>query len=168
MNRIMILGPCGSGKSTLACRLGQMLDLPSYHLDQLMWSAGWVERDECDWRPELEAIVRSPRWVIDGNDASTMELRLARADQVVFLEFSAARCLWRVIRRIWSARGTTRPDMAPDCPERFDAGFLWYVATWHNRPRKRIERALAGHEDEVLYIRSPRELERWLASLSAR
>ena len=55
-----------------------------------------------------------------------------------------------------------------DCPERFDAGFLWYVATWHNRPRKRIERALAGHEDKLLYIRSPRELERWLASLSLR
>ncbi len=162
MKRIMIVGPCGSGKSTLAVRLGGLLGIPSFHLDQLAWSPGWRESPEADWRPELQRIVALDRWIIDGNDAGTIPLRLARADTVIFLEFTPMVCLWRVVKRIVSNRGRTRFDMAPDCPERVDLSFLYYVATWNRGPRKRVEKKLEEADHEIVHLASPRALEDWL------
>lgn len=165
MQRIMVIGPCGSGKSTLARRLGERLGIPAYHLDKIMWSAGWIEREEREWSPELDAIVARDRWVIDGNDSNTMAVRLERADKVVYLDFAPWRCLWRVLVRIATMRGETRPDMAEDCPERLDFGFLWYVATWHRKPRRRTEATLAGFKHKIVRLRTPSALERWMDSL---
>ena len=166
MQRIMIVGPCGSGKSTLAARLGEQLGIASYHLDQLSFAPGWVELPDAEWRPKLERIVATQAWVIDGNDAATMPLRLERADTIVFLDFSPARCVWRVVKRVVSHWGRTRADMAPECPERLNIAFLIYVATWNRAPRRRIEAQLAGAEDRIVRLGSPRALEEWLASLA--
>ena len=53
MERIMIIGCGGSGKSTLARQLGQKLNMPVVHLDQLWWLPGWVERD----RESFDALL---------------------------------------------------------------------------------------------------------------
>ena len=166
MNRIMIVGPCGSGKSTLAVRLRRMLGIASYHLDQLSFAANWVERPEEEWRSQLERIVASERWIIDGNDAGTMPIRLARADTVLFLDFAPARCVWRVLKRVATHRGATRPDMAPDCPERLSLSFLFYVATWNGSPRKRVETQLSGSEGKIVTVKDPKSLEGWLSTLA--
>ena len=159
MRRIMIVGPCGSGKSTLAARLGELLSIPSYHLDSMAWRSGWVEREPDEWLPELEEVVARDSWIIDGKDSGTMPLRLARADTVVSLDFHPARCVWRVLKRIGVHRGRTRPDMASGCPERLDLSFLLYVATWNKGPRRKIEAALEQADGRVVSLRSPRELE---------
>ena len=44
MQRVMILGQPGSGKSTLAQKLGACTGLPVFHIDNIHWSPGWVER----------------------------------------------------------------------------------------------------------------------------
>ncbi|WP_369974648.1 hypothetical protein [Paraliobacillus sp. X-1268] len=48
MRKIMIIGSGGSGKSTLAKTLGEILDIPVYHLDAYFWKPGWnpIERSE--------------------------------------------------------------------------------------------------------------------------
>ena len=165
MRRIMIVGPCGSGKSTLAARLGELLSIPSYHLDSMAWRSGWVEREPNEWLPELEEVVARDAWIIDGNDSGTMPLRPARADTVVSLDFHPARCVWRVLKRIAANRGRTRADMAAGCPERFDLFFLLYVATWNGRPRRKNEAVLKQAADRMVRLRSPRELDAWLETL---
>ena len=167
MQRVLVIGPCGAGKSTLAVQLGQKLNLPVFHMDQLNWRPGWVESSKDEIREKLEGIVGTDRWLIDGNYGGTLAERLERADTVVYLDYPIHLCLWRILRRIWTYRGRTRPDMTEGCPERFDFEFLWYLIRWNSGPRLRTEEQLPGHEDKVIRLRGPADLQLWMDSLPA-
>lgn len=165
MQRVLIIGPCGAGKSTLAAELGRTLDLPVYHMDQLNWRPGWVESSKDEIRARLAAITASDRWLIDGNYGGTLDARLARADTVVYLDFPIRLCAWRVLRRIWTYRGQTRPDMTEGCPERFDLEFFLYLLAWNSGPRLRTEERLREYGGRVVRLRNPAALREWRASL---
>jgi adenylate kinase family enzyme len=158
----MIIGPCGSGKSTLARALGGRLGLPVFHMDQLAWRPGWIESDTAELRARVLRITETAEWVFDGHYGGTLDLRLARADTVVYLDFPIWLCLWRVIRRVVTWRGRTRPDMTEGCPERLDLGFLLYVMRWNTGPGPRAEAKLRVHGGPVVRLLSPAEVARWL------
>lgn len=167
MHRILIIGPCGAGKSTLAAALGKRRDLPVYHMDQLNWRPGWVESSKDDIRAHLAGIVAQDRWLIDGNYGGTLAPRLARADTVVHLDYPIRLCLARLLRRIWTWRGRSRPDMTAGCPERFDLAFFWYVLRWHSGPGPRTEAKLADFSGTLLRFQDPATLDAWLRALPA-
>ena len=156
MNRVLIIGPCGSGKSTLARELAPRMGLPLIHMDQLGWQAGWAEL-----RTRLAEAVAAERWMIEGNYGSVLPPRLERADTVIYLDFPIRLCLWRLIKRIVTNRGQSRPDMPEGCPERFDLAFFWYVMTWNTGPRVRTEAHIAPYADKVIRLRSPDALAQW-------
>ena len=164
MQRVLVIGPCGAGKSTLALELAQKLGLPVFHMDQLNWRPGWVESSKDEIREKLADIVATDRWLIDGTYGGTLAERLVRADTVIYLDYPIRLCVARLLRRIWTYRGRSRPDMTEGCPERFDLGFLFYLMRWNSGPRLRMEAKLKGHEDKIIRLRSPDELENWLAS----
>lgn len=161
MQRVMIIGPCGSGKSTLARDLAPRLGLPLIHMDQLGWQSGWVETDKAELDAALAPVVAREAWLIEGNYGSTLAPRLERADTVLYLDFPIRLCLCRLIRRVITLRGQSRPDMPEGCPERFDPAFFWYVLTWNRSPRPRTERAIAPHAHKVVRLRTPRALALW-------
>jgi adenylate kinase family enzyme len=165
MQRVLIIGPCGSGKSTLARELAPRLGLPLVHMDQLGWQAGWVETEKAELNARLAEVVAQDRWLIEGNYGSTLLPRLARADTVIYLDFPVTLCLWRVIKRIATHRGRTRPDMTEGCPERFDLAFMLYLAGWNWGPRPRTEVKLKGYEARVIRLTSPGRLKDWLDSI---
>jgi adenylate kinase family enzyme len=167
MQRVLVIGPCGAGKSTLAGDLGQQLKLPVFHMDQLNWQPGWVESSKAEIVAKLEQIVKTDRWLIDGTYGGTLAERLRRADTVVYLDYPIRLCVTRLIKRIWTYRGRTRPDMTEGCPERFDLEFLIYLMRWNSGPRIRTEARLKGHEDKIIRLRNPDELRRWMDSLPA-
>jgi adenylate kinase family enzyme len=161
VERVLIIGPCGSGKSTLARELAPRLGLPLTHMDQLGWQAGWVETDKAELGARLAEAVAGERWLIEGNYGSTLAPRLERADTVIYLDFPIRLCLARLIRRIVTHRGQSRPDMPEGCPERFDAAFFWYVMNWNTGPKLRTEAKLAGFAGTVIRLEHPRALALW-------
>jgi adenylate kinase family enzyme len=163
VKRVIIIGPCGSGKSTLAREIAPRMGLPLVHMDQLGWQAGWVETEKAELNTRLAAAVAGETWLIEGNYGSTLLPRLERADTVIYLDFPIRLCLWRLIRRVTSLRGQSRPDMPEGCPERFDLAFFWYVMNWNTGPRPRTEAKLAAYADKVIRLRSPTELSEWRA-----
>lgn len=161
MQRVLLIGPCGSGKSTLARELAPKMGLPLIHMDQLGWQAGWVETDKPELHRRIDEAVSGERWLIEGNYGSTLPPRLARADTVLYLDFPITLCLRRLLRRIWTLRGQSRPDMPEGCPERFDLEFFLYVVNWNLGPRPRTEAAIAPWIDKVVRLKSPAELAQW-------
>lgn len=163
MQRIMIIGPCGAGKSTASTRVAELFGLPLFHMDKLNWKPGWVESGGEELRAKVAAVAEQDQWIIEGNYGGTLELRLPRADAVIYLDYPIALCLFRIIKRYALHRGRTRPDMGEGCQERLDPAFLWYVARWNSGPRIRTEAKLAGYEDKIVHLKHPRELDEWLA-----
>ena len=166
MRRVLVIGSPGAGQSTLSHALARRAGLPLHHLDRMFWLPGWVERDRDEGRAELANVLAQDCWIIDGNYGSTLPLRIACADTVVWLDYPTALCLGRALRRWWMYRGHSRPDMTEGCPERFDLEFLVYLMRWNSGPRIRTEARLKGHENKIVRLRGPGELRRWMDLLS--
>ena len=161
MQRVLVIGPCGSGKSTFARELAPRMGLPLVHMDQLGWQAGWIETEKAELHARLADAVAQDEWLIEGNYGSTLAPRLERADTVIYLDFPIRLCFWRLVKRIITHRGQSRPDMPDGCPERFDPAFFWYVMNWNTGPRVRTEAMLAGYKGNLVRLANPRELAEW-------
>lgn len=169
--RILLIGCGGCGKSTLAQRLGERLELPVVHLDQLFWKSGWVNVTNQEFDVRLQSELEQPRWVIDGDYARTLPLRLTYCDTLVYLDYSRLVCLWSVARRVLAHLGRTRPDMAPGCPERVDVEFLRWVCHYQRDKRPNNLRLLAQAAENgitVLRFSHRRACRQWLDALPCR
>jgi adenylate kinase family enzyme len=84
--RVLVTGMAGSGKSTFSRALSAKTGLPLIHLDIHYWKPGWVKPSNDEWREEQRQLLAGDAWIVDGNYHETLELRLERADTVVFLD----------------------------------------------------------------------------------
>ncbi len=167
MRRVVIIGCSGAGKSTLARRLGERTGLPVVHLDREYWRPGWVEPARDDWRARVAGLAAGESWIIDGQYGGTLELRLARADTLIFLDLAMPVCLLRVLRRTLSGYGRTRAEMSPGCPERFDWPFLKYVWNYRRSHRPKMRDIVAGFAGTRLTFTTPAGVAAWLDGLPA-
>ncbi|UCR85167.1 P-loop NTPase family protein [Pseudomonas chlororaphis] len=171
MQRIVILGNAGSGKSTLARALGKRRNLPVVHLDRLFWEPGWVEPDAEQFRERVRAAVAPAAWVCEGNYARrTFDLRLPRADLIIWLDTPRLTCFTRVIIR--SLMNRPRPDLAAGCTEKLDRTFLTFLNFVWNfdrgyRPGIEAVRLAIGPQIPTLHLRGPRQITAFLDSLPA-
>ncbi|MEX0838897.1 MAG: topology modulation protein [Parvibaculum sp.] len=166
MQRILVIGCSGGGKSTLARRLGEKLALPVVHLDVLFWKPGWVESSYDEFRPKVAAAVAEDRWVIDGSFSRTFDIRLPRADTIVWVDQPRRVCLWRAFRRTMTLFGRTRADLAPGCPEKIDPAFYRFIWNFKRTHDAMIEEALArdASRAQLFRLRSDGEIAAFLAS----
>jgi len=168
MKRVMVIGCCGAGKSTFAKKLSALTNLDLFHLDQYYWKPNWEETEKGEWSEIVTNLAQKPNWIIDGNYGGTMDVRIARADTIIYLDYSTIKCLWRITKRILQYRGKVRPDMPEGCRERFDLEFYHYVATYNLIRRKGLIRKLneLSKEKQVLVLRNDKETALYLESLN--
>ncbi len=165
-HRIIIIGCSGSGKSTLARKLAEATGLPLIHLDRLWWRENWqhISREEFD--ELLHAEIEKEKWIIDGNFARTLDIRLEKCDAVIFLDLPRMVCITGVLKRVISSYGRTRPDMGAGCPERFDLSFLKFVWNFNRDKREKCLFQAAASGKTLYHIRSRRELPALISKLS--
>ncbi|BAZ51479.1 topology modulation protein [Nostoc sp. NIES-4103] len=164
----MIIGSGGAGKSTLARELGSILGLEVIHLDTLYWHPGWVETPKLEWQSIIQDLTLRESWIMDGNYSGTLDIRLAIADTVIFLDFPRMLCLWRVIKRSWQYAGQSRPDMASGCPERLTWEFLKFVWTYPITRRPNILNKLSQlpPNQQVIILHKPEEVREFVQTIS--
>jgi adenylate kinase family enzyme len=166
VERVAIVGSGGAGKSTLARALSERTGLPVVHLDEHYWRPGWVETPRDEWRARQSELCAADRWIIDGNYGGTIDLRLDRADTLVFLDLPRRVTVPRVLFRWAGNRG--RAVQAPGCPERADAAFLRWVWAYPTNGRVRLLDAIHAHgcrDLDIVILRSRRAVRRWLAAV---
>lgn len=100
--RIAVIGLPGSGKSTFAIALGKALNIPVHHLDRHMFD-GRAKRDQAEFLGLKQALVKEASWIIEGCSISTLEMRFATADTVIYLDLPRLTCIWRVCRRMFTS-----------------------------------------------------------------
>ncbi len=167
MRRVMIIGQPGSGKSTLARVMGGITHLPVVHIDHIHWKEGWVERSGLEKDALCAQVHAREMWIFEGGRSTTWPERLDRADTLIWLDFSLARRLPRVLLRTVRYWGRNRPDLPEGCPDRFSLAFLRWI--WDTR-RSARERMLALYEsappEKSKYrLKNPGEVERFLSGL---
>ena len=156
MRRVAIIGSGGAGKSTLARSLGDVLNIEVVHLDALYWQPGWVSMERAAWEAAQRSLVARERWILDGNYGSTLDLRLAAADTVIFLDLPRMTCVVGVVRRWLRHRGRSRLNGPAGCPDRITREFIRWIWRYPRTHRPTVMAHLARYADgrEVIILRS--------------
>lgn len=167
MQKIMVIGSCGAGKSTLSKQIATVKNIPVIHLDQLYWKPNWVESTKDEFAAKQRTALVTENWVVDGNYGGTMDIRLARADTIVWLDLPVSICFYRVLKRIVKNYGKTRSDMTNGCPERFNLEFLHYVLTFPFHARRRLVKKLEQKKDKplIFHLKNRTEVQEFLEGL---
>jgi adenylate kinase family enzyme len=168
VDRIAIIGCGGSGKSRLARALGDTLGITPVHLDGLYYDRDWKPLDKEQFAALQRDLVAAPRWIIEGNYASSMPIRLEVADTVVFLDLPAWACLWGIIRRRLRHGGGQHDAIG--VYDRITWNFVRYIAGYRKQMAPRVRQLIVGHagDAQVVVLRGRRAARRYLATVAAR
>ena len=152
MKKAIVIGCPGSGKSVFSRALAEATGLPLYHLDMMYWNADSTKAEREIFLRRLAEAMAGDEWIIDGNYSSTMEMRLAAADTVFFLDYPTEVCL----RGIEDRRGKARSDM-PWVETAEDPEFTEFIRTYREEQKPRVLALIAAHPEKDAVVFSSRE-----------
>jgi len=161
------MGCGGSGKSHLARSLGAALGITPVHLDALYYDADWKPLDKDTFAGLQHDLVAAPKWIIDGNYASTLPIRLQAADTVIFLDLPGWSCLWGILQR--RLRHGGGQHQAIGVYDRITWNFVRYILGYRRTMAPRVRALIASHagDAEVIILRSRRAARGYLATMPA-
>ena len=152
MKKVIVIGCPGSGKSTFARALHNKTGIPLYHLDMMYWNADKTTVEKSVFRERLSVVLEKDEWIIDGNYGSTMELRMAACDTVIFLDYPLDVCLDGIRDR----RGKPRSDM-PWIETEEDAEFIEFIKKYNEQQKPKVLGLLEKYSDKNIIIFKNRE-----------
>lgn len=165
--RILVIGPCGAGKSTFSKKLYKILKLPLIHLDTYYHKPNWEEPQKEDWEKIVRRLANQKEWIMDGNFSDSFNLRIPRANTIIYLDYSSIKCCLRVLKRNITYYGRTRSDMATGCRESFDLSFLQFVLMFNYRNRSNIYNRLekVKNTKNVIILKNDKQVSAFLFQL---
>ena len=152
MKKIIVIGCPGSGKSTVSRTLHNKTGIPLYHLDMMYWNADKTTVEKSVFLELLSAVLEKDEWIIDGNYGSTMELRMAACDTVIFLDYPLDICLDGIKER----RGKPRSDM-PWIETEEDAEFIEFIKNYNEQQKPKVLELLEKYSDKNIVVFKSRE-----------
>lgn len=162
MTKIIVIGSPGSGKSSFSRGLRDALGIPLYYLD-MVWhkpDGTNVPREEFDAR--LEEILKTGRWIIDGNYQRTLETRLEKCDTVFLMDFPVEVCIAGAQSRI----GKEREDL-PWIETEFDKEFRQWIIDFPKESLPKIYEMLEKYREgrEIVVFKSRAQADDFLKKL---
>ena len=152
MKKIIIIGCPGSGKSTFAKQLHMKTNIPLFHLDMMYWKEDKSVVEKSVFLDKLFTVLQQDEWIIDGNYASTMELRIDKCDTVIFLDYPLDVCLSGIKER----KGKVRSDM-PWVEKEDDHEFIEFVKNYNLQNRPLVMKLLDKYSYKNIIIFFARE-----------
>jgi adenylate kinase family enzyme len=166
MRKIVVIGPPGAGKSTTAARLGQLLDIEVFHLDELYWQRG-ASLPQDEWNAVERDLIERESWVIDGNYSQTLPARVEAADTAVFLDLPTSVCLRRfILRRLVYRKGGV-PGMSADKRPYVDWAVVRQIRSFKTDHRRAFLRVLTEKREgrRIVVLRTTRQVRRFMAGI---
>jgi adenylate kinase family enzyme len=172
MQRILVAGSTGAGKTTMARALAGRLGLPFHEMDALAFSGpGWQENPHL--AEDVARVSGGRDWVFDSlGYPAVRDMLWSRADTIVWLDYSRAVIMPRVLRRS-AARTLLRQRIFGGNVETLSSWFkadhpVWWA--WTSYQDRRAEIAdRAGNPQfaplNVIRLRTPRAARVWLGAL---
>ena len=152
MRKIIVIGCPGSGKSTFSRALHGKTGIPLYHLDMMYWNADKTTVERSVFLERLSAVIEKDAWIIDGNYASSMEMRMSACDTVFFLDYPTEVCLGGIKERM----GKVRSDI-PWVETEEDAEFVELVKNFNGAQRDKISALLERYKSKSIFVFTSRE-----------
>ncbi|MFD6128803.1 topology modulation protein [Streptomyces diastaticus] len=166
MKKVAIVGCGGSGKSHVARELGGILDAPVTHLDAVFYDDEWNALPMDEFTDIQRELVAQPRWVIDGNYSSTLQVRLEACDTVVLMDVSTVAALYGILsRQVRQGAG----HKGNGVHNRIHWGVVKYVLTYRRKMRPRVMTKIeeSGSGTDVVLLANRRQTRRWLRRVAA-
>ena len=154
MKKVIVIGCPGSGKSTFSRALHRITNIPLFHLDMMYWNADKTIVEKSVFLERLKNAIQKDEWIIDGNYASTIELRLQACDTVIFLDYPLEVCLAGISER----KGKERADMPwVESENEDDEEFMELVRNYNSKNRPEVMELFKKYSDKDIYIFKSRE-----------
>ncbi|MDE5828112.1 MAG: hypothetical protein K2H57_11115 [Duncaniella sp.] len=160
MKRVVVIGCAGAGKSTFSRKLAAKTGLPLHYLDMIWHRADRtvIGREEFDL--QLGRLVKEDEWIIDGNYARTLPVRLAHCDTVVFFDLPSEICIEGAKSRL----GQERVDM-PWTDDELDPKFLQWIVDFPRDVVPEINRHLKNYDKTIIRFHSREEADVFISAL---
>ena len=117
-----------------------------------------IGREEFDKR--LVEIMSEDRWILDGNYARTLPMRLEQCDTVFYFDLQLDECIEGAKSRL----GKERVDM-PWTDDELDPEFLQWIMDFPRDTAPEINRYLANFDKIIIRFRSRAEADRYIDAL---
>lgn len=163
MFKAIVIGSPGAGKSTFARKLRDMTGLPLYYLDML-----WHRPDQTNISKEafdtrLGEMLKTDKWIIDGNYLRTLEMRLRECDTVFLMDYPLEVCISGAESRI----GKQREDL-PWIESEFDEEFKQWIIDFPQNQLPQIYELLSQYRESrnIVIFRSRKEAEEYLEGMA--
>lgn len=165
--RVIVIGSPGAEKAALAHAIAERLKLPCILLERLYWRPGWQKPNPEEWRAQVSELAAREDWVIEGTFPSTLEIRVARADWLVYVDAPMPVCLFRKLKEMLRGRNDPKAEAAPGCPQGVNARVLRFIWHFPTSIGPRINSIIARERRNrtIFILRTKREQEEFLAKV---
>lgn len=159
----MIIGCPGAGKSYFAKKLHRVTGIPLHHLDLLWHKPDQTHVSRAEFDETLNRIFQDEAWILDGDYARTMEMRMQACDTVILFDLPYEVC----VQGIQSREGIRRDDMPWEAAEA-DAALLSGVKSYIPTQLPMVYQLLHKYErqKEIIIFKTREEAEKWLLAFS--
>jgi len=112
--RVLVVGNRGAGRARLGKQLAERFNLPFIQIEHEQQA--FASKEPGAWRARVAELVASDSWVMSGNDISTFDLRIPRADWFIWVDLPVSSCAMAVIRSTLRGRALAKMGAGASLP----------------------------------------------------